>query len=305
MIRRREFFGLAAALPAAAASINIAGIKSRGTKKVEIVYKSPHTKPNGLQATREGLWVLDQGNTNFVSLVNFADGKVIREFQPDINGASGVTVDDNNVMWATSTHNSLIVSCSPKDGKTIAKYWTPGAGRIYPMKGDPPAARSPLPPAYGTGTQEQVGARGAAPPAAGGGGRGRGGRGGGPPGQLPMDAQSGLGGTGAHGIEHRDGLLYFANPPARHLYVMEPKSWVVQAWWPLPGNRPHGVGWEGDTLWVADSNLRALFRHDMKTGDIVEKIQLTEKDPLIHGVTVHDGYLWYCDDMGYVCNFKL
>ena len=92
MIRRREFFGLAAAVPAAAASINIAGIKSRGTKKVEIVYKSPHTKPNGLQATREGLWILDQGNTNFVSLVNFADGKVIREFQPDINGASGVTV---------------------------------------------------------------------------------------------------------------------------------------------------------------------------------------------------------------------
>ena len=38
-----------------------------------------------------------------------------------------------------------------------------------------------------------------------------------------------------------------------------------------------------DTLWVADSNWRAFFRHDMKTGEIVEKIQLTDKDPLIHG----------------------
>lgn len=310
-MRRRDFFGIAAAAPAmAAARIDVATIKSRGTKKVEIAYKSPHTKPNGLQATSEGLWVLDQGNTNFVSLVNFADGKVVREFQADINGASGVTVDPDHVMWITSTHNSLIVSCSPQDGKTIAKYWTPGAGRIYAMKGDPPAARSPLAPAYGDGTQEQVGALGSAPggrgPGAGGRGRGGFGRGNGlPAGQLPLTADSGLSGTGAHGIEHRDGLLYFACPPARHLYVMEPKSWVVQAWWPLPGNRPHGVGWEGDTLWVADSNLRALFRHDMKSGEIVEKIQLTEKDPLIHGATVLDGYMWYCDDMGYVCNFKL
>jgi hypothetical protein len=38
---------------------------------------------------------------------------------------------------------------------------------------------------------------------------------------------------------------------------------------------------------------------------MVEKIQLTEKDPIIHGATVHDGYMWYCDDVGYVCNFKL
>ena len=45
-----------------------------------------------------------------------------------------------------------------------------------------------------------------------------------------------------------------------------------------------------------------LFR---STGKIVEKIQLTEKDPLIHGVTIHDGYMWYCDDVGYICNFKL
>ena len=70
-------------------------------------------------------------------------------------------------------------------------------------------------------------------------------------------------------------------------------------------NAPKGLAIKGDTLWVADTNWRAFFRHDVKTGEIVEKIQLTEKDPLIHGVTVHDGYLWYCDDVGYICNFKL
>ena len=75
--------------------------------------------------------------------------------------------------------------------------------------------------------------------------------------------------------------------------------------WNLPGNRAHGVGWEGDSLWISDSNWRAFFRHDRKTGEIVEKIQLTENDPLIHGATTHDGYMWFSDDVGYICNFKL
>ena len=104
-------------------------------------------------------------------------------------------------------------------------------------------------------------------------------------------------------MEFRDGLLYIATLPTRRVYVLDPKTW--EAMWPLAGNRAHGVGWEGDTLWVADTNWRAFFRHDRKTGEIIEKIQLTDKDPLIHGVTVHDGYLWYSDDMGYICNFKL
>ena len=54
---------------------------------------------------------------------------------------SGVVVDENNVMWITSTHNSLIVACDGNTGKTIAKYITPGAGRIYEREDDPPARR--------------------------------------------------------------------------------------------------------------------------------------------------------------------
>jgi sugar lactone lactonase YvrE len=108
-------------------------------------------------------------------------------------------------------------------------------------------------------------------------------------------------------MEFRDGLLYYANLPPRKVFVVNPESWEVQATWNLPGNRSHGVGWDpsGDGLWVGDTNLRAFFRYDLETGEMVERIQLTEEDPLIHGVTVHDGYMWYCDDVGYICNFKL
>lgn len=300
-MKRRTFLGAAAAAAPAlkAAAIDVKNIKSRSVK-VDITYKSPHTAPNGLQTTKEGLWICDARSANgssFVTLVNPADGKVIRDLSvPGLNDASGMTVDANNDLWVNSTHAALIFKINAQDGKVIAKYGSPGAGAGYRMKGDPPAARSPLTPAY---PQEQ--------PAAGA-GAGRGGRGRGQglePGQVPMTATFGPTGEGGQGMEYRDGLLYIATLPTRKLYVLDPKTWIVEATWPLAGNRAHGVGWQDDTLWVADTNWRAFFRHDRKTGEIVEKIQLTEKDPLIHGVTVRDGYMWYTDDVGYICNFKL
>jgi len=57
----------------------------------------------------------------------------------------------------------------------------------------------------------------------------------------------------------------------------------------ITGNRAHKVGWEDDTLWVADTNWRAFFRYDQKTGEIAEKTLLTENDPLI---SRRDGLRW-------------
>jgi sugar lactone lactonase YvrE len=291
MMKRREFLGITAAVPAAALA-NQSGVKSRQVSKWEIVYKSPHAKPNDLDIGREGMWILDQGKENWVSLVNVSDGKVIREFKTDINAASGVTVDENGVMWISSTHNSLIVSCSPQDGKTIAKYWTPGAGRIYQKKGDAPARTSKLKPAYPAESSKATAAGGTKKEL--------------PYGQLPLETQDGNGGTGAHGIVAKDGLLYFVVPPARFLVVMDPKTWIVQRTWPVPGNRTHGLTWDEnrETLWNADSNLNAFFRFDLN-GKILERIQLTDDSPVIHGATLHQGHMICCDDVGWIWRFKM
>src|SRR5712692_7950216 len=108
-MKRREFLGVAAAaaaapmawpVPARAVSkAELDSLKRRTVGKVDIVYKSPHAHPNGLQATPRGLWVLDQSADNWVTLVNYADGKVLQEIQPDIQQASGLTVDPDDVMW--------------------------------------------------------------------------------------------------------------------------------------------------------------------------------------------------------------
>jgi hypothetical protein len=281
---------MAAAVPAALADLR--GAKSRQVSKWEILYKSPHAKPNDLDMSSEGMWILDQGRDSWVSLVNVADGKVIREFKTDVNAGSGVTVDERGTMWISSTHNSLMVSCTPKDGKTIAKYWTPGAGRIYQKKGDAGQRLSKLKHAYPPEPTPAGAATTAKPDL--------------PYGQVPLSTQDGNGGTGAHGIVAKDGLLYIAVPPARFLVVIEPKTWVVQRTWPVPGNRTHGLTWDQnrETLWNADSNLNAFFRFDMN-GKIIEKIQLTDDSPVIHGATLHEGYMLCCDDVGWIWRFKM
>ena len=63
--------------------------------------------------------------------MNYADGKVIREFQvAGLNNPSGMTVDGQGTIWINSTHSGsgLIFNCSAEDGNILAKYNCPGRG---------------------------------------------------------------------------------------------------------------------------------------------------------------------------------
>lgn len=307
MIGRRGFLGLAAAAPAlvanrrefsalAAAAPSLGSIKTRQVGKVETVFKSPGPQPNGLQATKDGLWIIDQGAGNKAYLVSYEDGKVIRSFDTETDRSSGITFDDGT-LWIGSTYSREIVHADATTGKTLDRHFTPGAGIIYQMAGDPPARSSPL---AKNRQRPQGQPKGA--------GRAQG--------QNPDPSRVGgfqagqlLGaralGTGAHGQEVRDGKLWMAVPPARMVFCLDPKTWVVQKRFDTAGNRPHGIGWEGKYLWVTDSNLNAFFKHEPDTGEMVEKIQLADSDPLPHGMSIWEGWMWYCDDVGVVCRLKM
>ena len=284
-MRRRDFFALAAAAPAAAAAptIDAGRIPIRKTGKVETVFKSPGPQPNGLQATPDGLWIMDQGAENKAYLVSYNGGKVLRSFVTETDKSSGITYE-NGTLWIGSTYSREIVHSEATTGKTLGRYFTPGAGVIYNMVGDPAARSSPL-----------ARKKPKPAPAAGFVGGFQAGK------VLGSKAQ----GTGAHGQEFRDGYLWFAVPPSREVYKIDPKTWVVQKKFPTAGNRPHGIGWEGKYLWVTDSNLNAFFKHDPDTGEMLEKIQLTDSDPLPHGMSIWQGWMWYCDDVGVVCRLKM
>lgn len=291
-MRRRDFFSLAAAAPVMAAVPRLDAVKTRRVGKVEIAFKSPGPKPNGLQATPEGLWIMDQGDGSKAYLVSYQDGHVLRSFSTESDRSSGITYADGT-LWIGSTYSREIVHCDAMTGKTIQKYFTPGAGVIYQMVGDPPGRSSPLAPRRQPGRGRRKAAGQSLDPSKVGGFQA---------GQLLGGRALG---TGAHGQEWRDGKLWMAVPPARMIFCLDPKTWIVQKRFDTAGNRPHGIGWEGRYLWCTDSNLNAFFKHDPETGDIVEKIQLADNDPLPHGMSIWQGTLWYCDDVGVVCRLKM
>jgi DNA-binding beta-propeller fold protein YncE len=325
MIQRRNFLSIAAMAVPAAAAVSLASeayaqragsnsclpdpakLKTRTAAKTEVLYKTKHGQPNGLAVTKTPgeLWVIDQGNEHWVTLTHIADGSTIREFQADVVGPSGIVIDDDNVMWVTSTHNSLIVSIDPANGKTIAKYVTPGAGRIYKKAGDPaprvtkqPRAYPDLSRAVGGGAQQaRVGGAGLGQTAAKL-----------PAGQVALDTEEGAGGTGAHGILSKGDLLIYVCPPSRAIFVINKKTWEVQDVWPTAGNRPHGITWADaskTSFWNVDSNTNTFYHYDAMSGEIKEAV-VVQDDPytVCHGAKLVNGYMYFCDDVGWICRIK-
>src|SRR5438477_6188772 len=95
-MNRRKFLTSTAATAATALAgprFDPARIRPRKVGKVEIVFNSPGPAPNGLQATREGLWIMDQGAGNRAYLVTYTGGKVLRSFETETDKSSGITVD--------------------------------------------------------------------------------------------------------------------------------------------------------------------------------------------------------------------
>src|SRR3954454_12362010 len=129
----------------AAARADLARVKTRKTGKVEIVFDSPgqNPKPNGLQATDQGLWIIDQGPGSKAYLIDYDHGKKIREFETETTASSGITFD-GAALWIGSTYSREIVKTDILAGKTLERHFTPGAGVIYKLAGDAPQRSSPL-----------------------------------------------------------------------------------------------------------------------------------------------------------------
>ncbi len=234
--------------------------------KVETLYRSPGPHPNGLQATPDGLWVLDQGD-NHACLIDYATGKVLRDLKTDSVAGSGITFD-GQALWIASTYSCEILRTDPHSGKTLERHPTPGAGPVNWTH----TRRSPL--------------AKPAPPAA----------------QADAAPRKP---TGAHGLEWKQGRLWVAVPPAKTLYRLNPSTWQIERQFPTMGDRPHGLGWQGDSLWLTDTNDNAFYKLDPKTGKPHEKIQLADTDPLPHGMSIWQRHLYYCDDEGVICRLPL
>ena len=306
MVDRRRLLAMAASAPvlaafpklAFAALPNLSGLRTRNVASgaIEVLYKTPHAKPNGLDVTSEGMWIMDQGPENYASLINPQNGNLIREYTCEgVRSASGIAID-GDTAWIGSTYNRLIIAVDSRTGKLKAKYSTPGAGQIYRTVADVPGRRTNLKPAYPPvpppppvpGTPTTGGRQGA--------------------GRQDDAAQVGPAGTGAHCILVKGDLLYVAVPPARAIFVIDKNTWVVQNMFQTAGSRPHDMAWSNDAkthFWASDSDLNAFFLHDATTGAMSERLQLPSDSPVIHGAKIWNGYMYNCDDVGWMFRFRM
>ena len=207
--------------------------------QVEKLFSSPGPHPNGLQASADGLWCIDQGN-NRLYRQDFETGDVLLDVQTDTVHSSGITLGGGYV-WIASTYESKIAQLDPDTGRTVAKYDSPGAGVVAWREG-------------------------------------------------AADAQQ----TGAHGLAWRDDRLYVASPPSQMVHVIDPDGWQETHRFRAPGLRVHGIAWAEDgKLWSADTSAGTVCLLDPQTGRIFDVIRV-EAPTEVHGMTIHEGVLWYC-----------
>ncbi len=100
--------------------------------------------------------------------------------------------------------------------------------------------------------------------------------------------------TGAHGLEWRDGKIYIASPPSQFVHVVDTETWTEENAFRTPGLRNHGLAWQDDKLWVADTSAGTVNLLGTADGRVYDVIRVEAPDE-VHGMTMHDGVLWYCD----------
>ncbi len=92
---------------------------------VDTLFSTPGPHPNGLQATAQGLWSLDQ-ETHHLHLLDYANGNVLLDLATATVKGSGVT-DDGETLWISSTYNRKILQIDRHTGATLAEFASPGA----------------------------------------------------------------------------------------------------------------------------------------------------------------------------------
>src|SRR5882724_2399083 len=139
MMARRDLLKFAAlpCVPLRGRAATATGFPTQIAAHVARAFRTPGAAPNGLQATPEGLWILDQA-TNRVALVDYKDGRVIRQFDTETDKGSGITFD-GSALWIASTYNRLLVRVDAKTGRTLKKLPSPGSGLVKwgPREGHP------------------------------------------------------------------------------------------------------------------------------------------------------------------------
>lgn len=125
------------------------------------------------------------------------------------------------------------------------------------------------------------------------------------------------GGGGVHGLTWAENTLWITTLRRKSLTQVDPDFRVLHSI-PVTLGRAHGLAWDDGSIWCMFSNDYVIHRLDAKDGRIMEAIQLSRSDPDPHGMTMHQGVIYYTDAgiapgagdsnsrySGYICRLHL
>ena len=200
-------------------------------------WATPGQQPNGLQATPDGLWVIDQIDPNDIYLLSFDNGHTLRKIPTRALHASGITVDPAGNIWVASTFGYELICFERETGKELVAYPTPP----YDKSGGP------------HGTEWRDGKLWFNVPKT-----GR---------IFVMDPANGqilhsipCHGDRAHGLawDPYDANLWSVDTNRRVIYKLNPFSGHILNAVGCAGPEPHGMTiWEGN-FWICDAESRAV-----------------------------------------------
>lgn len=103
--------------------------------KIEYMWQTPGTRPNGLQAADDGLWVISADDDSRLYKLDYDTGEAIVDVPTETYKSSGMTVGGGHV-WIASTHNSRLYKLN-EDGSAVKFYDPPGTGVRDPRDAGP------------------------------------------------------------------------------------------------------------------------------------------------------------------------
>src|ERR1700730_5184009 len=90
-----------------------------------ILWKTPGKQPNGLQATADGLWVIDQIDPNDIYLLGYEDGRELNRIPTRALDSSVFTIGPTGIIWVAWTFTYELICFDRQTGKELAAHPTP------------------------------------------------------------------------------------------------------------------------------------------------------------------------------------
>jgi hypothetical protein len=112
-------------------------------------------------------------------------------------------------------------------------------------------------------------------------------------------------GFGFHGLEYDNELMWIAIPAEQSILQVQLTPFKILHRFSVKYERVHGIALDRNYIWASHIIDRVIVQYDIKTGNVLDEIFVPKSDPEPHGLSIWEGYLYYCDAVsGWICKIK-